>query len=155
MGDKRIGLVDAPPEPLPTPAMGERCSGVSCCGGGELADCTEPTEPGSLKPPCVLLSSGLSKKHKLNSEPASKDTSGVIFSGDGALPRLLFSDWSILNTSMFMFRSREDGTPPGRALDAALGAATHGHVFRRCHSLERHQEVLDVVGIAVIALEVE
>lgn len=76
------------------------CSGVSCwgCGGGELA-VVDPTDPGSLKP-WVLLSSGLSKKHRLNSWPASKDTSGFILSGDGALPRLPLNDWSILNTSI-------------------------------------------------------
>lgn len=75
-----------------------RCRGVSCCGGGELAD-VEPTEPGSLKP-CALFSSGLSKKLRLNSEPASKETSALILSGEGALPRLPLRDWSILKTSI-------------------------------------------------------
>lgn len=75
------------------------CKGVSCCGGGELA-VVEPTEPGSLNP-CVLLSSGVSKKHKLNSEPASNVTSvGLILSGDGALPKFPLRDWSILKTSI-------------------------------------------------------
>lgn len=77
-----------------------KCNGVNCCGGGELAE-VDPTEPGSLNP-CVLLSSGVSKKLKLNSEPASKDTSGVILSGDGALPRFPLRDWSILKTSIVL-----------------------------------------------------
>lgn len=68
------------------------------CGGGEDAE-AEPTDPGSLNP-WVLLSSGGSKKLKLNSEPASKDTSAVSFSGGGALPRFALSDWSILKTSI-------------------------------------------------------
>lgn len=46
-------------------------------GGGEpMADSTEPQ---SLYPPCVFeSSSGLSKKFKLNSGPASKPTSGIM-----------------------------------------------------------------------------
>ncbi|KAK9743510.1 hypothetical protein QE152_g8476 [Popillia japonica] len=96
------------------PGIGKR-NGVNCCvcawvgggrGGGELAD-VDPTEPGSLKP-CVLLSSGVSKKLRLNSEPASKTTSGAILSGDGALPRLPLKDWSILKTSMMQATKEEE-----------------------------------------------
>lgn len=97
------------------PGIG-KCNGVNCCcicawdgggggGGGELAE-VDPTEPESLKP-CVLLSSGVSKKLRLNSEPASKTTSGVILSGDGALPRLPLRDWSILKTSMMQEEEEE------------------------------------------------
>ena len=66
-------------------------------GGGDAL--ALPTEPGSLKP-CVLFSSGPSKKLRLNSLPASNDTSGVRVSGAGALPRPALSDWSILKTSI-------------------------------------------------------
>lgn len=66
-------------------------------GGGDAL--ALPTEPGSLNP-CVLFSSGPSKKLKLNSLPASNDTSGVRVSGAGALPRPALSDWSILKTSI-------------------------------------------------------
>lgn len=58
-------------------------------GGGDAL--ALPTEPGSLKP-CVLLSSGPSKKLKLNSLPASNDTSGVKVSGAGALPNPAVND---------------------------------------------------------------
>lgn len=94
-GESKSG--DGPDPGVLDPGTG-RCNCVSCWGGGEPAE-VDPTDPGSLNP-CVLLSSGVSKKLKLNSEPASKDTSGVILSGDGALPRLPLSDWSILKTSM-------------------------------------------------------
>lgn len=66
-------------------------------GGGDAL--ALPTEPGSLNP-WVLFSSGPSKKLKLNSLPASNDTSGVRVSGAGALPRPALSDWSILKTSI-------------------------------------------------------
>lgn len=66
-------------------------------GGGEAL--ALPTEPGSLNP-WGLFSSGPSKKLRLNSLPASKDTSGVRVSGAGALPRPAVSDCSILNTSI-------------------------------------------------------
>lgn len=66
-------------------------------GGGDAL--ALPTEPGSLKP-WVLFSSGPSKKLRLNSLPASNDTSGVRVSGAGALPRPALSDWSILKTSI-------------------------------------------------------
>lgn len=66
-------------------------------GGGEAL--ALPTDPGSLKP-WVLFSSGPSKKLRLNSLPASNDTSGVRVSGAGALPRPALSDWSILKTSI-------------------------------------------------------
>lgn len=56
----------------------------------------------------MLLSSGVSKKLRLNSEPASKTTSGVILSGDGALPRLPLRDWSILKTSMMQAEDEEE-----------------------------------------------
>lgn len=72
-----------------------RLAGVP--GGGEVL--ALPTEPGSLNP-CVLFSSGPSKKLRLNSLPASKDTSGVRVSGAGALPRPAVRDWSILKTSI-------------------------------------------------------
>ena len=64
--------------------------GKGSCGGGEDAE-ADPTDPGSLNP-WVLLSSGGSKKLKLNSEPASNETSAVSFSGGGALPKFAFSD---------------------------------------------------------------
>lgn len=107
-----------------------RCSCVSCCGGGELAE-VDPTDPGSLNP-CVLLSSGVSKKLRLNSEPASKDTSGVILSGDGAPPRVPPSDWSILKTSMLaqlavsFTWSHVDHTPAGGQVVGA--ARTRGPI---------------------------
>lgn len=66
-------------------------------GGGDAL--ALPTEPGSLNP-WVLFSSGPSKKLRLNSLPASNDTSGVRVSGAGALPRPALSDWSILKTSI-------------------------------------------------------
>lgn len=59
-------------------------------GGGEAL--ALPTEPGSLKPWVLLFSSGPSKKLKLNSLPASNDTSGVRVSGAGALPKPALSD---------------------------------------------------------------
>lgn len=101
-GDNSTGLgTDVLPPPLPFRG-GVMCKGVSCCcGGGELF-VVDPTDPGSLYPPAVLLSSGVvSKKHKLNSVPASKVTSeAFILSGEGALPMLPLSDWSILKTSI-------------------------------------------------------
>lgn len=69
--------------------------GVS--GVGEDTE-VEPTEPGSLNP--WALSSGPSKKLRLNSDPASNETSAFNLSGGGALPRFALSDWSILNTSI-------------------------------------------------------
>lgn len=78
------------------------------CGGGEDAE-VEPTDPGSLNP-WVLLSSGGSKKLKLNSEPASKETSAVSFSGGGALPTFALSDWSILKTSIVSGYCPEDNS---------------------------------------------
>lgn len=87
LGDKRRGA-----EVLDPGSVSRR--GVSCGGGGELAE-VDPTDPGSLKP-WVLLSSGVSKKLRLNSDPASKETSGVTLSGDGALPMFPFRDCSIL-----------------------------------------------------------
>lgn len=74
-------------------------AGDDTSGEGEATD-VEPTEPGSLKP-CVP-SSGGSKKLKLNSEPAAKLTSAFNFSGGGALPKFVLSDWSSLNTSIFL-----------------------------------------------------
>lgn len=71
--------------------------GEGSCGGGDDTE-VEPTEPGSLKP--WVLSSGWSKKLRLNSEPASNETSAFSFSGGGALPRFALNDWSILKTSM-------------------------------------------------------
>lgn len=59
-------------------------------GGGEAL--ALPTEPGSLKPWVLLFSSGPSKKLRLNSLPASNDTSGVRVSGAGALPKPALSD---------------------------------------------------------------
>jgi len=59
-------------------------------GGGEAL--VLPTEPGSLKPWVLLFSSGPSKKLRLNSLPASNDTSGVRVSGAGALPKPALSD---------------------------------------------------------------
>lgn len=67
-------------------------------GGGEAL--ALPTEPGSLKPWVLLFSSGPSKKLRLNSLPASNDTSGVRVSGAGALPKPALSDWSSLKTSI-------------------------------------------------------
>lgn len=58
-------------------------------GGGDAL--ALPTDPGSLNP-CVLLSSGASKKLRLNSLPASNDTSGVRVSGAGALPSPAVND---------------------------------------------------------------
>ena len=66
-------------------------------GGGDAL--ALPTDPGSLKP-WALFSSGASKKLRLNSLPASKDTSGVSVSGAGVLPRPAVRDWSILKTSI-------------------------------------------------------
>ncbi|KAI4504788.1 hypothetical protein M0802_000338 [Mischocyttarus mexicanus] len=82
-------------------------------GGGEAL--ALPTDPGSLNP-CVLFSSGPSKKLKLNSLPASNDTSGVSVSGAGALPRPALRDWSILKTSivrtkLLMILLPGDGAP--------------------------------------------
>lgn len=68
-------------------------------GGGDAL--ALPTEPGSLKP-WALFSSGPSKKLRLNSLPASNDTSGVRVSGAGVLPRPALSDWSILKTSILV-----------------------------------------------------
>lgn len=119
-GESKSG--DGPDTGVLDPGTG-RCNCVSCWGGGELAE-VEPTDPGSLNP-CVLLSSGVSKKLRLNSEPASKDTSGVILSGDGALPKLPLSDWSILKTSMLaqlevsFTWSHVDHTPAGQVVGAA------------------------------------
>lgn len=59
-------------------------------GGGDAL--ALPTEPGSLKPWVLLFSSGPSKKLRLNSLPASNDTSGVRVSGAGALPKPALSD---------------------------------------------------------------
>lgn len=92
-----------------------------CWGGGELAD-VDPTDPGSLNP-WVLLSSGVSKKLKLNSEPASKDTSGVILSGDGALPRFPLKDWSILKTSIVLNHQLKRTSAP-QSLGTVRGAAS-------------------------------
>lgn len=77
----------------------EEVAGDDTSGDGEATE-VEPTEPGSLKP-CVP-SSGGSKKLKLKSDPASKLTSAFNFSGGGALPKFVLSDWSSLNTSIFL-----------------------------------------------------
>lgn len=85
--------------------MPRRLPGVP--GGGDAL--ALPTEPGSLKP-WALFSSGPSKKLRLNSLPASNDTSGVRVSGAGALPRPAVSDWSILKTSMITIFRRCRGS---------------------------------------------
>lgn len=65
-------------------------------GGGEAL--ALPTDPGSLNP-WVLLSSGPSKKLRLNPSPPNV-TLDVRVSGAGALPSPALRDWSILNTSI-------------------------------------------------------
>lgn len=101
-GESTIGLLPAD-EALGLAAALAVCGGICSKafggGGGDPAADVEPTEPGSLNP-CVLLSSGVSKKLRLNSEPASKDTSGDNLSGDGAgqPPSVPVIAGSILNT---------------------------------------------------------
>lgn len=87
-------------------------------GGGDAL--ALPTEPGSLKP-WVLFSSGPSKKLRLNSLPASNDTSGVRVSGAGALPRPALSDWSILKTSIVRRGNGDNMTSAIAHLDTNRG----------------------------------
>lgn len=118
------------------------CGGVG--GGGEDTE-VEPTDPGSLKP--WALSSGWSKKLRLNSDPASNDTSALSFSGGGALPRFALRDWSILKTSMSSPSSRRDtcwctraavrpGTGGGRSTNPRSGGPS-GPPSTSLHSYSR------------------
>lgn len=123
----------------------EGCCSTSGCGWGGVGgggDDTEvePTDPGSLKP--WALSSGWSKKLRLNSDPASKDTSALSLSGGGALPRFALRDWSILKTSMSSPSSRRDtcwctraavrpGTGGGRSTNPRSGGPS-GLPFYLC-----------------------
>lgn len=61
-----------------------------CADGGGGEPIADSTEPQSLYPPCVFeSSSGLSKKFKLNSGPASKPTSGIISLAESSIRTLL------------------------------------------------------------------